>query len=1666
MKLINSRQIKLLILILSFNILIVSNIYKLNLYSNDDTPLLIDFSFSNNSNENFGEEIDAITGLRRKIIRWEEIVFELSLTGMENRFSYQDESLVKIREDNKIEFIVKREVSDFTPQQIEVFSKYDIEIYEELSSLNSSIIYIPLSFNGQPFYSFLDELMEIPGISYIEPNFYDELAYNTNDPYYDTYQWDMQLIGMETAWDFQLGSNDVLVAVLDTGINYNHEDLSGNYVPLGYDWVNGDDDPMDDHLHGSHCAGTIAASTFNMKGVAGMAQVSIFAEKVFDASTPPSCSHANFKAGIIHAVDMGADIVSFSAGGSHSTTKWEGVDYALSNGVMVIAAAGNDGTNTPSYPASYKDVIAVSATDQNDQKASFSNYGSWIDVSAPGVSILSTALGNSYSWKNGTSMAVPHVSGLAALIKSEYPSYGSSQIENMIKNNAVDLGTPGFDQYFGYGRIDAHNLFSNDVPNKPSNPNPSDGATGISINPVLSVDVSDPNRDSMDVEFYDAIDNSLIGTDNGVSDGGTASVNWLGLINGNTYSWYTVADDRLDSTQSPTWSFTTNYAPDILTNPSPADGATGVNTNPTLSVDVSDPDRDSMDVSFYNVFDDSLIGTDMGVASGGTASISWLNLSEGTIYNWYAVANDGTTSTTSSTWSFTTNYVVQFIYGTDYGPVDLDPHYAWEIPSIDVIDQVVETLYAYDLADPELAPIPRLASDFGTWSIDGLNYTVPLRMGVTFHDGTPFNAITVKWNFNRLAYFMNLDGTLPPEIPPAPFSTLYLWPDGTPIINKVEIVDDYTVKFVLNKQFAPFEALLCFSGSGIMSPASTPRYNYIDTATGDLVGTGPFVYNNYEVDVEVTMHAYENYWAGAAYIDELTFSIIPDINGRNLALLDGSIDFIRTPQNSFLQLFRDDPDITLVDAGQDATIRFLGMNNRLINVSFREAISYAINYTYMIDELLGGEAVRLKSPIPLGIPYANWSFNVPILNLTRARQVMQSMGFGVVFDVNNDADWVNQESTSPFAIFNYSYIFGTFREDILVLLQDNLSKIGIRVTGAGMTRQDFFGKLLDIPPHSKNQLELFWLGWLPDYNDPSNIINNLFSNNSVSNFAQVDDDLVQEWMEEALITINPAERKVLYNKIQQRLIEVVFPWAWGYVRRNYDAHSNDFIGFQSNPMDKVWFYSVYKDTDGDGLSDGEEVNIYGTNPLNPDSDGDWLSDFEEVIIYKTDPLGFDTDGDGLSDFEEIIIYKTDPLVFDTDGDGLGDGEEVYDYGTDPLEPVDTYTPSGINVEIKDDNTGISIEFENIEIPGATTIEESDIKPKIPPGFMIAGLPGTYISITTTATYSGSIIICIPYDDSELSVKEEYALNLIHWNSTTEKWEDITLFVDTVNDIICGEVESLSIFTIILDIAPPSISILSPGEDDALQDGITFKINVTDSSEIDWVNISIRELGGDEVFVGAATHVIDDEWQLSFDTTILPDGYYQIIVEASDIIGNTASAPPLNISIRNWAVLELLPATEENNPGRTVPVKFSLRVAEVVDPNTPFVRNEEITILIYTLDNPNVILHSATYGDTSEDYRIDSVGELYITNYKTLKKPKTYLVEVWRKGMLIGNFTFNTVGKKVNLQDSGDSTDVSKIGSLEIVQNFNRLYLYTCFPFGLFAFLWIIADMLKNKKFKK
>ncbi|MBY8992469.1 MAG: hypothetical protein KGD58_17110 [Candidatus Lokiarchaeota archaeon] len=229
----------------------------------------------------------------------------------------------------------------------------------------------------------------------------------------------------------------------------------------------------------------------------------------------------------------------------------------------------------------------------------------------------------------------------------------------------------------------------------------------------------------------------------------------------------------------------------------------------------------------------------------------------------------------------------------------------------------------------------------------------------------------------------------------------------------------------------------------------------------------------------------------------------------------------------------------------------------------------------------------------------------------------------------------------------------------------------------------------------------------------------------------------------------------------------------------------------------------------------------------------------------------------------------------------------------------------------------------------------------------------------------------------------------------------------------GITEKIKSVPLVLDNFAPGIDIITPSPGVALQDGVTFTMEVTDLTGVEWVSISIREPGGpngiiiDPAFEGLlATNVGGDLWQYDFDTTFLPDGFYILFVETVDHFG-FYRCKTVQFAIRNWAVLELLPSTERNRAGRTMPVKFSLRVVEAVDPAMPFVWNEELDIVIYDQSKPSVILQHSNYGDTSRDYRISAEGELYITNFKTSKKPAVYVVEIWRKDMPIGSFGFET-----------------------------------------------------------
>ena len=529
---------------------------------------------------------------------------------------------------------------------------------------------------------------------------------------------------------------------------------------------------------------------------------------------------------------------------------------------------------------------------------------------------------------------------------------------------------------------------------------------------------------------------------------------------------------------------------------------------------------------------------------------------------------------------------VLFKVGVPYGPSDLDLHDAWNGDSFHVIEQVCEGLFAYNLSDPDNSIIPNLALS-GTWNPAGTEYTCVLRQGVTFHDGASFNADAVNFTWNRLNWALNVTGTNFDHI--TIFEQLYEFPDGRPIVSSITKNNDYNVTFVLNDPYVPFEALLCFSGSFMLSPSSTPATSYIDTGTGDLVGTGPFVYDNYTPGVEVNFHAFDNYWKGKANITGMRFVPIANSDARNTALLTGNVHFIRATTPAYYSAFRTSPDITFLNTSTtDNTIYYLGMNNELINATWREAISYAIDYDYIINTLKEGNAERAKSPLPESITYANSTFDEGELNVSYARTVLQSMGFGGGLDVTSGGPDETIWQSSTFLSLNFTYNEGnTFRENLLVLLGDNLGKIGIVVEDAGMSWEEYTNRTFDLGGKHRNMLQLYWFGWAMDYNDPSNFINPLFSNTSIFNSAQYNgytaavqagrdpltlNDNVQLLMDAALSEVDPTAREALYDRIQELLIEEDYPWAWGYNPYVFDAHNKYLTGFQQNAMTKFYFY--------------------------------------------------------------------------------------------------------------------------------------------------------------------------------------------------------------------------------------------------------------------------------------------------------------------------------------------------------------------------------------------------------------------------------------------------------------------------------------------------------------
>ncbi len=516
-----------------------------------------------------------------------------------------------------------------------------------------------------------------------------------------------------------------------------------------------------------------------------------------------------------------------------------------------------------------------------------------------------------------------------------------------------------------------------------------------------------------------------------------------------------------------------------------------------------------------------------------------------------------------------------FVVGTLEGPSDLDPIHSWDSGSNDVIEQVCEGLYQYNLTDPDLGIIPMLASDYGTWNAEATQLTIPLRVGVWFHDGTYFNASAVQWTFERINYFINASGM--PWILNESVSkihSLYEFPNGTTIldpVNPVTINSEYSVTINLRGPYAVFEPLICYVTAYMLSPASTPKFELVDTAYGRIVGTGPFVYDYYIADTEVKFHSWDRYWGGEAFFEDVTFAVINDATTRNNAMLGHTIDYLIGSMSSLFPTFDADETITHRAGGRALSYYYLGMNTQQINRTWRQAISYAINYTYITEELQDGTVYRSNGPLAPDFPGYDDTIHAADYNVTKAREIMNSMGFGTTF--TTDAEW----QAASFENFNYTYNIGNdFREDLFVLLVDNLDLIGIDVDDAGMSWGDFLDRAYGYAPGGYNALELYWVGWGPDYLSPFNMISPLFSNKSASNSAQYWNHNVETWLDEVLVETSAAARQVLYSNILRQLVEVDMPHAFGYHPYQHSVHAANIHGVPYNAMGSFYVYPMYR----------------------------------------------------------------------------------------------------------------------------------------------------------------------------------------------------------------------------------------------------------------------------------------------------------------------------------------------------------------------------------------------------------------------------------------------------------------------------------------------------------
>ena len=330
-------------------------------------------------------------------------------------------------------------------------------VMESVAPLNFVVVQVAKDIEKMK--KFIELMEKQPNVEYAEPDRWGEITFHPDDKYYDEYQYDKPQMNCEAAWDYTLGDTSISVAIVDQGTQYTHPDLAAHYGDYkGYDYWSNDDDPMPESSsenHATHCSGVAAAVINNDTGIAGVANVRLYSYRCIDVR---GIVHSSITAnGVTDAANHGANVISMSFSWSiGSSTFHNAVKYAWNKGCLLCGSSGNTGTSGVRYPAHYDEVIAVGAINKSDQRRSSSTYGPDIELVAGGDSILSTVPFGDYLQLSGTSMSCPNIAGAAALVWSANPSFTNQEVRAILCSTAVDLGTQGRDNYYGYGKPDLY----------------------------------------------------------------------------------------------------------------------------------------------------------------------------------------------------------------------------------------------------------------------------------------------------------------------------------------------------------------------------------------------------------------------------------------------------------------------------------------------------------------------------------------------------------------------------------------------------------------------------------------------------------------------------------------------------------------------------------------------------------------------------------------------------------------------------------------------------------------------------------------------------------------------------------------------------------------------------------------------------------------------------------------------------------------------------------------------------------------------------------------------------------------------------------------------------------------------------------------------------------